>query len=473
MKQADEPLRIEQLQGLDKADLLVLVVAMQAQLKEMAAEIQRLKDQLAKDSHNSGKPPSSDGLKKRRTTSLRERGKRANGGQVGHKGQTLKLAEIADRVMRHEVEQCSHCGINLNTVTALRIEKRQVVEVPRVRLEVTEHQAVIKCCPNCGKQVKAQFPEGVSQAVQYGTGLQAQMVYLNNYQLLPLQRTCEILGEVYGQRPSQAAVIAANERVATAVEASVEHIQQHLKSSALIHCDETGTRVQGQLKWLHVVSTPSLTLYGVHNKRSQVAMRTMDILPDFQGWVVHDAFVSYWQFETCQHALCNAHHLRELRFLSEHYQQDWAEQLAQLLLKMKHFQDTAHPLSEHERQRYEQDYDRLLEHGLTANPALPATGKRGRPKHTPAQNLLARFRTYKDAILAFWRDPTIPFDNNQAERDLRMMKLQQKISGCFRTRSGADCFCLIRSYLSTARKQGLNILDALSAALHAAPFLPT
>ena len=380
---------------------------------------------------------------------------------------------MPDRVVWHEVEQCAHCGIDLKPVTAAGIEKRQVFEVPSVRLEVTEHQAAIKCCPNCGKQVKGQFPEGVSQAVQYGTGLQAQMVYLNNYQLLPLQRTCELLGEVYGQRPSQAAVMAANQRMGAAVVESVEHIHQQLKKSAVIHCDETGTRVQGQLKWLHVVSTPHLTLYGLHSKRSQVAMRMMDILPHFQGWAVHDAFVSYWQFEDCHHALCNAHHLRELRFLSEQYQQDWTEQLAQLLLKMKRLQATGQPIAEQDRHGYEQDYDRLLEQGLAANPALPTTGKRGRPKRSPAQNLLERFRTYKAAILAFWRDPTVPFDNNQAERDLRMMKLQQKISGCFRTPVAADCFCLIRSYLSTARKHGVNLLDALSAALHASPFIPT
>ena len=182
MKPTEKQLSLEQLQGLEKADLLVLVVAMQAQLSEMSAEIQRLKDQLAKDSHNSGKPPCSDGLKKRRTTSLRERGKRARGGQVGHKGHTLKFAEVPDRVVWHEAQHCNHCGVNLKPVTAVGVEKRQVFEVPSVRLEVTEHQAAIKCCPNCGKQVKGQFPEGVSQAVQYGAGLQAQMVYLNNYQ---------------------------------------------------------------------------------------------------------------------------------------------------------------------------------------------------------------------------------------------------------------------------------------------------
>ncbi len=181
----------------------------------------------------------------------------------------------------------------------------------------------------------------------------------------------------------------------------------------------------------------------------------------------------YWQFKRCRHALCNAHHLRELRFLSEEYQQDWAEKLAQLLLTMKHLQASAETITEQDRQRYEQDYDRLLARGQAANPPLPPSGKRGRPKHSTAQNLLERFRTYKEAILAFWRDKAIPFDNNQAERDLRMMKLQQKISGCFRTPAGADGFCLIRSYLSTARKQGVTVLDALSAALQASPFLPT
>lgn len=473
MKEPKEQMSIEQLAGLEKADLRVLVVALQAQLREMAGEIQRLKDQLAKDSHNSGKPPSSDGLKKRRTQSLRERGKRASGGQVGHKGETLKPVAVPDWVVRHEVEQCWHCGINLTQVSAVGVEKRQVFDVPPVRMEVTEHQATIKCCPGCGQRVKGQFPSAVNQAMQYGARLQAQMVYLNNYQLLPLQRTCEVLEAVYGQRPSQAAVLAAAERVGAAVSQSVARIQQQLKKSAVIHCDETGTRVQGQLKWLHVVSTPHLTFYGLHPKRSQVAMRMLDILPDFQGWAVHDAFVSYWQFTQCRHALCNAHHLRELRFLSEHYQQEWSAKLAQLLLTMKHLQASSEILTEQDRQEYEQDYDRLLAQGQAANPPLPTSGKRGRPKHSPAQNLLARFRTYKEAILAFWRDKTIPFDNNQAERDLRMMKLQQKISGCFRTAAGADTFCLIRSYLSTARKQGVSVLVALSAALHASPFLPT
>ena len=472
MKLTEKRLSVEQLQGLEKADLVMLVVAIQTQMSEMAAEIQRLKDQIAKDSHNSGKPPSSDGLKKRGTTSLRERGKRASGGQVGHKGHTLKAVSVPDWVVRHEVEQCTQCGMNLGQVNEVGVEKREVFEVPPVRMEVTEHQAAIKCCPRCGQQVKGQFPSSVRQAVQYGARLQAQMVYLNQYQLLPLQRTCELLEALYGQRPSQAAVLVATQRVGAVVQMSVAHIQQQLTRSAVIHCDETGTRVQGQLKWLHVVSTPHLTLYGLHNKRSQVAMREMDILPHFQGWAVHDAFVSYWQFKHCHHALCNAHHLRELRFLSEHYQQAWAEQLAQLLLKMKALQDSGQTLSEQERQRYEQDYDRLLECGQVANPPLPPSGKRGRPKHSPAQNLLERFRTYKDAILAFWRDKMIPFDNNQAERDLRMMKLQQKISGCFRTLTGANTFCLIRSYLSTARKQGVSVLDALSAALHFSPFLP-
>jgi transposase len=467
-----EPLSLEQLQELNQAALLVLVVTMQTHMSEMAAEIQRLKDQLAKNSNNSGKPPSSDGLKKRRTTSLRERGKRASGGQVGHKGHTLQQVNVPDRVVRHEVEHCPHCRLNLSQVAVVRVEKRQVFDAPVVRLEVTEHQAVIKCCPGCGEQVKADFPESVSQAVQYGARLQGQMVYLSSYQLLPLERTCELLGEIYGQLPSQAAIIMANQRVAAAVGESVEHIRGQLQTSRVIHCDETGGRVAGQLNWLHVVSTEQLTLYGMHAKRSQVGMRALGILPNFAGWVVHDAFVSYWQFTTCRHALCNAHHLRELRFLSEHYQQGWAEELARLLRTMKAVQASGESISQQERQGYEQAYDDLLALGQAANPIEATAGKRGRPKRSAAQNLLARLRIHKDAILAFWRDPTIPFDNNQAERDVRMMKLQQKISGCFRTPVGADRFCLIRSYLSTARKQGVNMLDALYAALSGSPFVP-
>lgn len=460
------------LQELNTENLIAIILELREMVRLQASAIQALKDQLAKNSHNSGKPPSSDGLKKARTKSLRERGKRASGGQPGHEGHTLKQVELPDEVVRHEVQHCPHCQMNLSQVQPRGVEKRQVFDVPAVRLEVTEHQASIKCCPGCGKGVKAPFPAAVSQSVQYGTRLQGPMVYLTHYPLLPLQRTCEVLGDMYGHQPSQGAVVTAQQQVAAAVRGCVDDIQRQLQASAVIHCAETGARVEGRLHWLHVASTPRLTLYGIHAKRSQVAMRALDILPHFEGWAVHDAFVSHWQFEDCQHALCNAHHLRELRFLSEQYQQGWAEELAQVLLRMKGLQASGETITDACRHGLEADYDRLLTHGEALNPLLPNRGKRGRPKHSPAQNLLRRFRRYKDAILAFWRDKRIPFDNNLAERDLRMMKLQQKISGCFRRVAGAECFCLIRRYLSTARKQDVAVLDALSNALAGSPFFP-
>jgi transposase len=457
---------------LNKDRLITIILELREMVRLQASEIQSLKDQLAKNSHNSGKPPSSDGLKKPRTSSLRERGKGSSGGQLGHTGHSLKSVEVPDVVVRYEVQYCPHCQMNLSHLPPSGVEKRQVFDVPPVRLEVTEHQACIKCCPGCGERVKAQFPDGVRQRVQYGTRLQGQMVYLSNYHLLPLQRTCEVFGAVYGHQPSQGAVLAAEQRLGAAVVGCVEQIKRQLQTSEVIHCDETGARVAGRLQWLHVASSPHLTLYGLHAKRSQVAMRALDILPHFRGWSVHDAFVSYWQFADCQHALCNAHHLRELRFLSEHYQQGWAEELAQVLLRMKHWLASGEDITDVCRQGLESDYDRLLAQGEALNPLLPTSGKRGRPKHTPAQNMLHRFQVYKDAILAFWRDRRVPFDNNLAERDLRMMKLQQKISGCFRTVAGAEGFCLIRSYISSARKQGVAVLDALSNALAGSPFFP-
>ncbi len=472
LKHETPPLKRELLAGLDVDSLVELVLALDGQLKGLQSEVERLKAQLAKDSQNSGKPPSSDGVKKR-PMSLRERGKRTSGGQKGHEGQTLEAVAEPDKVIRHEIEVCPHCEADLRDTSIVSTEKRQVFDVPPVRLEVTEHQAVVKCCPGCGQAVKGVFPDGVTQAVQYGTRLQSLLVYLNSYHLLPLARTSEIVGEVYGLRPSQGAIIAATQRLAGQVGVSVAAIRQQLIDSDLLHADETGARVGGHLRWLHVASTQRLTLYGIHDKRSQVAMRAQGVLPDFRGCVVHDAFVSYWQFEQCRHALCNAHQLRELRFVSDVCQQAWASDMADLLLTMKRLRASPEPISPQQLQDYEHRYDALVVQGLTANPPLPPTGKPGRPKRSPAQNLLERFLRYKDAILAFWRDPDIPFDNNLAERDVRMMKLQQKISGCFRTLPSATTFCLIRSYLSTVRKHHLNLLDAISLALAGSPFIPS
>jgi transposase len=467
-----------QLTKLDKEALISIIVTLQQTVNEQAAVIQSLRDQLAKNSQNSGRPPSSDGLKKPRTRSLRKKTGRRRGGQKGHKGHTLKRVEQPDHVCVHRVSTCPHCAADLESVEPSRQEKRQVFDIPPVRVEVTEHQAEVKVCPRCGGQAKGQFPMDVRQPVQYGPRLQAQASYLNTYQLLPWARTCELLGDFYGHRPAEAIVLTSNATVVNRIASSVDEIKQHLIAAAVAHFDESGLRVEGQLHWLHVASTDHLTHYNVHRKRGQDGMKAAGVLPEFKGRAVHDHWQSYFTFKECQHALCNAHHLRELQFVVDQYGQAWAQEMMQLLLDIKAEVDAALPeqmsLSPERLAHFEQRYDELIAQGLATNPppADPPPKKRGRKKQSPPKNLLDRLQQRKRQALAFMYDFCVPFDNNLAERDVRMVKIKQKVSGTFRTLAGAETFCAIRSYISTARKQGQNVIDALHSALLGNPFTP-
>lgn len=465
---------------LDKETLITILLELQQRLAEQAAEIQALRDQLAKNSQNSGKPPSSDGLKKPRTRSLRNKSGRNSGGQQGHQGHTLKMVEEPNYVEMHEVSTCPHCATELESVKLHKYEKRQVFDIPPVQVEVTEHQAEIKVCPGCGKRVKGDFPAEVTQPVQYGPRIKAQAAYLNNYQLIPLARTSELLGDFYGHMPAEALVLASNAAVIQRVETSLETIKQQLIDAEVVHYDESGLRVEGKLNWLHSAGTNRLTYYGVHPKRGKDGMNAVGILPEFEGIAVHDHWKSYFTFNNCHHALCNAHHLRELRFIHEQYEQPWAREMSKLLFDMKDEVEMAKSdqkitLSVEKLRYFEQRYDELIAQGLEANPppAIPLPKKRGRKKQSPPKNLLDRLQQFKTQTLAFMYDFRIPFDNNLAERDVRMVKIKQKVSGAFRTNHGADTFCSIRSYISTVRKHDLNVIDALHNALMGAPFIPS
>jgi transposase len=474
-----------QLEQLDKETRISIILTLQQRVRELqqtvaaqATEIQKLRDQLAKNSRNSGKPPSSEGLKKLRRRNLRQKTGRRSGGQKGHKGRTLKMVDQPDHIRVHEVTSCPQCATDLQSVEPCRRERRQVFDTPPVRIEVTEHQAEVKVCPACGEQVKGEFPADVTQPVQYGPRLKAQASYLNTYQLIPWARTCELLGDFYGHTPAEAIVLESNAAMVEQIGPSLDTVKQQLITSDVAHFDESGLRVEGQLDWLHVASTDCLTYYGVHAKRGQDGMKAIGILPEFEGRAVHDHWQSYFTFDHCQHALCNAHHLRELQFIVDQYEQPWAHEMAQLLLDIKAEVDAAPPeqtsLPSERLAYFEQRYDELIAQGLMANPPPvdPPPKKRGRKKQSPPKNLLDRLQQRKRQVLAFMYDFRVPFDNNLAERDVRMVKIKQKVSGAFRTPTGAETFCAIRSYISTVRKHGQNVIEALHSALIGNPFIP-
>ena len=457
-------------------DLVTHIIYLHAVVQSQAETIQTLQDQLAKNSGNSSKPPSSDGFRKLRTSSLRKSSGKKNGGQPGHEGGTLKPVNNPDYVRKHTVERCEHCGNSIKDEEPIRYEKRQVFDVPPHGVEVTEHQAEIKICPCCGGETTADFPPDVTSYVQYGSGIKSFITYFNNYQLISLERTCEAMEDLFGHRISETAIMQMNEELTDYVEPSLDAIKQQLIGSRVLNNDETGMRVAGKLHWLHVAGTSKLTYYGIHEKRGAEAMDDIGILPLFSGTSVHDHWKPYLTYGNCRHSLCNTHHLRELVFIVEQYGQAWAKELKNLLLDIKEKVDDTRPCKDHLTpsvlKTFEKRYDKIIQRGLRLNPASVKKPARGRIKQTPPRNLLERLKEYKRETLLFMHDFSVPFDNNQAERDIRMMKVKQKISGCFRTLEGARRFCQIRSYISTSRKNNQRIIETIQAAFNGNPYTP-
>jgi transposase len=471
--------KLPDLRTLSHAQKDALIVELFGMVKRLTAEVERLtkrvaelEGRLGKDSHNSSKPPSTEGFKK--TKSQRTASGKKPGGQPGHPGSTLRQMTHPDRLIEAPIpERCDACGGDLADRPAT-LEARQVIDIAPLRLEVTEYRLrTIRC--TCGKIHRSPLPAGVREPVQYGPRTKALVVYLNDYQLLPVRRTADLLQDLWGASMSPASVDAYMHEAGQRLHPMVEKIRAAATASSVLHLDESGLRVAGKLHWLHTAATPELSWYAHHPKRGLDAFESFGILPRFTGTAVHDGFAPYRDY-ACRHALCNAHHLRELIWISETTGQAWAQEMIDLLIAAKKETDAAggKAMSASCLANYLQRFEQLVAAGQSLNPerAHPKGGHR-RAKQSDATNLLKRFARYRLDILRFLSDPAVPFDNNLAERAIRMPKLKQKISGAFRSDHGADTFCAIRSYLATLRKQGMDLFRALTCTFQGKPPAPS
>jgi len=481
--QANQDLR----EGLKQA--IQAIGSQQEQVKSLEGLIDSLQERLktlerhqAKDSHNSSLPPSSDRFV-RPPKSLRKKSGKKPGGQKGHRGHHLRQVDNPDQILIHAVERCEHCQQDLRAQPAAVPERRQVMDLPVKRLWVTEHRVEEKQCPLCSHLTRASFPAAVSAPAQYGTSIQTLATYLVEGQSVPYARASQLLRELLGLQLSAGSIASFVKNCHQQLAEMETQLKAALVKAKVIHQDETGLRVGTTGWWVHVCSTDRLTHYAAHQRRGRTALDAIGIAPKFRGTSVHDGFLSYQGYCFTQ-ALCNVHHLRELTFIEEELKQLWARKMKALLLEMKAEVERAKALGQHEVAALLlapllRRYDALLAEGYQANPPPVAPSKSehskrpgGRPKQSPARNLLDRLSGGKWAVLRFLLDFAVPFDNNQAERDLRMIKVQQKVSGCFRTEVGVAMFCRIRSYLSTLRKQGIELLSALDHTLAGHPVLP-
>jgi len=452
-----------------RAELIALIQAQAAQIAALMARVGELERRLGLNSSNSGKPPSSDGLKKpARVASLRERSNKKPGGQQGHKGETLRQSAAPDEIVDHFPPICSGCGGALTRGMALDHAARQVHDLPEPRpLVVTEHRAHVCQCAGCGARTRGAFPEGVNAPVQYGARIAAFTIYLTHQQLLPQKRLVALMADLFDVRIAAATIEGMSRACAARLKGFTEAVRGLVADAPVKHMDETGFRIGGKTQWLHVACTVLLTFYRTCDRRGS-------LLAGVAGIVVHDHWKPYYTMTGVLHALCNAHHLRELRALVEIEKEDWARQMQRLLRRACHAANLARergvPLKQGLVACIERRYDAIVAVGLAFHEQQPPLerasarpgGKiRGRAPRRTGHNLLLRLLTRRSDTLRFLRDPAVPFSNNEAERDVRMMKLRMKISGGFRSPQGAADFATIRGFLSTARKQRWNIIEAL------------
>jgi transposase len=444
-----------------KANTVALLKYLINEITNLKAEMQELKNRFSKDSHNSNQPPSSDNILKKPKSLRKPTGKKP-GGQVGHEGQALRQIADPNKTEDRTPKGRCCCGKKLKYAKVINSIIRQLFDCTLPQLFVTQFQGNVLEC-KCGEIHYPEFPEEVVKETQYGNNIKSLAVYLKHYGFISYERIEELFSDVFGINISQGTLVNFVNECATKVDPVVNNIKETLKKEAVLHCDESGMRIEKSTAWLHSVSTETLTFYYPHKYRGLKAMEAIGILPDFKGTVIHDHWKPYFRYTECLHALCNAHNLRELIFFEENGEA-WASKIKDCLLEAKKEKELSCGLSEIQVKKYRSKMLRLINEGLKVYPEIKRKHKtRGRPAQSKEFNLLRRLRDKINEVLRFIMNNSVPFDNNQGERDIRMLKIQQKVSGSFRSMQGAHSFCKIRGYISSIRKCGQRVFEALQS----------
>jgi transposase len=436
---------------------------LKAENEKLRIENEELRRRLGLKSHNSSKPPSSDGLSKKPAFPRKGLEIKKTGGQQGHKGSTLRMVSQPDQTIVHHAGSCPCClkRFGLSDVEGI-VDKRQVFDIPAPRLEVTEHQRGFVHC--CGQRWVGSYPEGVKSPVQYGSQIKALGVLLNVECRMPFEKIEQLFEDLYGCSYNESTAVSANETCFVALEPVELQIKEAVTESEVVHLDETGMRVEGKLHWFHVASTLLFTYLFVHAKRGKEALcSAASVLPHFKKRAIHDCWASYFEFQNCKHALCNAHLLRELESLKENGAV-WAEEMQALLMQMFQESQKATPVLPHP-EEWVLKYKALCQKADDFEPP-PIPSKRGKPKNSKGRNLLNRLREHQESILAFAFELKVPFTNNQAERDIRCLKVKQKVATSFRTLDGAKNYARIQGFISTVRKHQMNVFQQIIQVLN-------
>jgi transposase len=471
------------LERLDREQLITLLLAavernhlLEQKIVELTERIAELEGRLNQNSSNSSKPPSSDGLRKPSPKSLRKSTGKKVGGQKGHPGAHLTATAKPDEVIHHMPLACYDCPSKESCISRARIcETREVIDAI-VDVKITAHKTLEITCPQNGISHKGVFPDNVKAPVTYGENLQALVVALNTIGAVSVNRTHEIVSSIFNIPLSTGTVSAMVSRCAAGLEGIVELISEKVGASPVVNYDETGTRVDGQTMWVHNASTSEYTHLSIHENRGKKGMDAGRILPSFSGIAVHDCWAPYWKYPDIVHALCCAHLLRELIGIEENNPKEkWATAFKKLLLAMKMAKEKAiekgkDALSRYHLYKFDLLYERIIVQAYRKNPFPKSIEKkRGRPKKGKVLSLVERLTTHKEAIFLFLKNFAVPFDNNQAERDIRMIKTKTKVSGCFRSIEGASNYLKIMSYVGTAKKLKINSYEAIRQAILGTP----